>query len=94
MKITEKKQVEDCFDGSLIFELRLSGEITEEMILTLGKTGNLQYFPHFARPFFKLRVAGLYDLKGIEGNRTLRIHLKKPTEFSLENFADLLTEIK
>jgi len=86
MKVIETRHVEDCFDGSLIKELLLAEEITKQFILLLGKDGNVQYFSHFARPFFKIRLAGLYDIKGIEGNKTMRIHLKNPDKFTLDNF--------
>lgn len=86
MEVVEIKHVEDCFDGSLIKELLLSGVITKGFIFALGRGGDVQYFPHLARPFFKIRVAGRYDVKGIEGNKTMRIHLKNPNAYSLDAF--------
>lgn len=88
MKVIGIKHVEDCFDGSLIKELQLSEEITREFIFSLGKGGDIQYFAHFARPFFKIRMPGIYDVKGIEGNRTMRVHVKNPNEFSLDMFVE------
>lgn len=93
MKVIKIKHVEDCFDGSLIKELLLSEEITEEFIYKLGVSGEIQYFPHFARPFFKIRVNCIYDLKGIVGNTTLRIHLKNPKEYSLDKFIEMVNTI-
>lgn len=88
MDILERKHVEDCLDGSVIQEILLSKEISAEFIQALGKEGQLQYFPHFARPFFKLRIDGKLNLKGIEGNTSLRVRLESPVE---ENSA-LLTQ--
>ena len=93
MKVIEIKHVEDCFDGSLIKELLLSEEITKEFIHKLAMDDFLQYFPHFARPFFKIRKNGTYDIKGIEGNNTMRIHLKKPDEYSLNEFIEMVNNI-
>ncbi len=90
MKVNEVKHVEDCFDGSLIKELLLSEGITKELIYKLGSKGDVQYFAHFARPFFKIRVAGLYDMKGIEGNKSMRVHLKEPGNFTLDNLIELI----
>jgi hypothetical protein len=94
MKVVEIRHVEDCFDGSLIKELLLSHAISQDLIFSLGKGGKVQYFPHFARPFFKIRVAGVYDIKGIEGNMSMRIHLKNPGEYSLDDFINFLIEIE
>lgn len=90
MQVTDIKHVEDCFDGSMISELRLSKRITKELIFSLGQDGNIQYFSHFARPFFKIRVSGFYDVKGIEGNKTMRVHLKNPSRHSLKTFIENL----
>ena len=92
MKVVDVKHVEDCFDGSLIKELLLDSEITKELIFALGEGGTVQYFGHFARPFFKIRVEGLYDLKGIEGNRTMRVHLKSLERFAVENMKAKIEE--
>lgn len=86
MRVIDAKHVEDCFDGSLIKELLLSEAITKAFIFALGKEGHVQYFPHFARPFFKIRVHRLYDVKGIEGNNTMRVHFKDPQRYALEAF--------
>ena len=90
MKVIEIKHVEDCFDGSLIKELFFDSDITKNMIFELAKNGNIQYFEKFTKPFFKVRLSGLYDLKGIEGNNSIRIHLKDPMKFSLEQFISLI----
>ena len=90
MPVVDIKNVEDCFDGTSIREVLLSFEITKAQIFALGKEGKLQYFADFARPFFKIRVEGRYDLKGIEGNNTIRVHLKNPGEYSIDHFCALL----
>lgn len=94
MEIIEIKHVEDCFDGSLIKELRISKEITKEFIYAVAGGGDIQYFAHFAKPFFKIRIPNRFDLKGIQGNTTMRIHIKNPDEFSLDDFIEFAREIK
>ena len=86
MKIIETVKVEDCFDGSRISEVLLDCEITKEFILKLGHGSRLQYFEDFARPFFKIRMEGKCDVKGIEGNRKMRVHIKNPDFYSIGNF--------
>lgn len=93
MQVVKIKHVEDCFDGSLIKELLLSEEISRNFIFAVGKDGDIQYFDNFARPFFKIRIHGRYDLKGIQGNRTMRIHIKNTEEYSLDDFIDFINGI-
>lgn len=92
MYIIEIKNIEDCFDGSNIREVLLTFEVTKALIFALGEEGKLQYFGDFARPFFKIRVEDKYDLKGIEGNNTIRVHLKNPGDYSIDDFCDFLED--
>lgn len=94
MNALEVRHVEDCFDGSLIKELLLPYKISKELVYALGRGGNVQYFAHFARPFFKIRVPSLYDVKGIEGNKTMRIHLKHPNQYALDDFLERVARIE
>jgi len=73
MKIAEIKHIEDCFDGSFIHEILFDAEITSEFIQSLAMHGELHYYPSFARPFFRLIVPRQFTLKGVEGNRTVRV---------------------
>lgn len=58
MKVLESKDVEECLDGVFIKEFLLDEEVTEEFIGHIGKLGQLKYFPHFPRPFFKITRKG------------------------------------
>ncbi len=93
MRIIEIKHIDNCFDGTVIKELLFSSVIKKELIFKLGKEEEIQYFAHFERPFFKVSVKGLYDLKGIEGNKTMRIHLKQPQKYTIEMFCELLKSL-
>ena len=93
MEIVEIKHIEDCFDGSSIKEILFSEKINAAFIHALGKKGSLQYFKHFARPFFKIRIEGKVDAKGIEGNSTMRIHLKAPNIFTVDNLVNFLAQL-
>ena len=69
------KPLEDCFAESLTQEIGLDREILEGFIRHLGKAGELQYFPTFARPFFRLFVSGRFTITGIQGNVSMRVVL-------------------
>ena len=75
MEIIDIKHIEDCFDGSFIKEIVLGDVIAEEFILYLCKCGRFQYHRDFARPFFQIEKEGMFIMKGVEGNRTLRVIL-------------------
>ncbi|MGD8782163.1 MAG: hypothetical protein PVH88_24760 [Ignavibacteria bacterium] len=93
MKVINFKHVEDCFDGSVIKEILFDTDINKEFIFKLSEGGEIKYYDNFARPFFKIRFAELYDLKGIEGNRTIRIHIKSPSEYTFEDFLKKLENL-
>ena len=93
MKVIEIRHIEDCFDGSLIKELLFSEKISRNFIYALNKKGDIQYFAHFSRPFFKIRVNNIYDIKGIEGSNSVRIHLKNPANYTIEDFIKFIEKI-
>lgn len=90
MKILEMHHVEDCLDGSMIKEIILSRPLDANHIKNLGKEGKLQYYPHFARPFFKLRIDGKLNLKGIEGNTSIRARIETPVEEHIKLLTQLI----
>ena len=94
MKIVDIKDIEDCFDGTFIKEVLFDECISKEFIFYLGKDGKMQYFPDFAKPYFQINIKDKYTLKGVEGNKTIRIiffidNLEKSNEYFInyiENF--------
>jgi hypothetical protein len=75
MRIVVNKSLEDCFTESLTQELSLDANITEDFIFYLGKAGDLQYFPTFSRPFFRIDVKDRYTLTGIKDTNSIRVTL-------------------
>lgn len=82
MKIEKIIPVEDCLDGTFIYELVFDKPITRDFILFFKDKGEFLYLSHLPRPFFKVELEGKFYLKGIEGNtycRTL-LHQEKVNE--------------
>ena len=75
MNVVAIQDIEDCFDGSYIKELLFDEPLPKEFIESLGTLGRLQYFPDFARPFFKVIVPKIAEFKGVQGNCTMRVLL-------------------
>lgn len=77
MKVIASKEVEECLDGVIIKELLLDKPVREEFIQHMGSLGELDYFPHFPRPFYRIRKRGQFILKGVEGNNTCQVFYVK-----------------
>jgi len=90
MKITGVRHIEDCFDGSYVHEILFDADITSTFIESLGTEGKLQYYRSFARPFFKAVLADRFTIKGVEGNRTIRV---LSYEENLERTLDHLNQL-
>lgn len=89
MNLIHVREIEDCFDASLMREVLFDAPITPGFIRFWQSRGELDYFPAFARPFFRVHVPGRYYLKGIQGNKTLRLILyKNDPPANLQTFLD------
>ena len=73
MRLVTEKVVEDCFDETFIIEYLLDKPINKDFIDYLGQNCNLEYYPKFAKPFFKVECIHKYIIKGIEEQKTLRV---------------------
>lgn len=95
MKIVRIKDIEDCFDGSSIKEILFDEGVTKEFVHYLGRAGRLQYFPSLVRPFFRIDDSKRYSIKGIEGNKTVRIVLyRMEHENGLNELKKLITNFR
>jgi len=75
MNITGCEKVEDCFDGSSVLQYAFDAPWTGEYVKLLSRLGDLDYYPHFPRPFFRLRAYSGGQVKGVEGDTTCRVIL-------------------
>lgn len=92
MKIIDVRHIEDCFDGSFMYEILFDTDVAPAFIQSLGIEGQLQYFPSFTRPFFKAVFENRFTVKGVEGNRSVRIlSYAKDLEPTLECLRRLIT---
>ena len=75
MTITGYHKVEDCFDGSSVLEYVFDTPWSREDVLRLRQIGEVDYYPHFPRPFFRLRGHDGGQVKGVQGETTCRVIL-------------------
>ncbi|MBF0362829.1 MAG: hypothetical protein HQK49_17555 [Oligoflexia bacterium] len=75
---------EDCLDSTIIKEFAFDQSINREYINYLGKLGSMQYFPEFPKPFFSIIVDREFKIKGIEGEKTIRIIFDNKNDLEVE----------
>jgi hypothetical protein len=96
MKVIETTVVEECLDGVVIREVLFDGKIGVDFISGLEKLGKLEYFPHFPKPFFRVRKSGKYIIKGVEGSETCQIfyvcYSEETQQWIYRNFETILTD--
>ncbi len=73
MIITKIKKIEDCFDGSRIYSYEFSKRVDESLMKALAADEKLQYFPKFARPFYKIFTRDGLQIKGILGENNMEV---------------------
>jgi len=80
MNILHTAQVEFCLDGSMTMEYLLDTAVSRSFIEYLGSIGRTEYFPHFARPFFRINRSGSFLVKGVEGDTTIQVAYLRPPQ--------------
>lgn len=73
MTIIQRQKVEDCFDGSGVWEYRFETAWTRADIDLLGPLGRLEYFGDFPRPLFRVHGPAGLQIKGVEGENSCRV---------------------
>lgn len=71
MRVVEIRKKEDCSDGGMIYEYHFDDGFPQHVMRRLAEGGTLQFFPEFARPFFKLVTADGVHIKGIIGQSSI-----------------------
>jgi len=73
MRIIGSTEIKKFKQGFILKEYLLDEEITIVFIEYLSKLGFSQYFPDFAKPFFRITKNGKFMIKGIQGNGSLQV---------------------
>lgn len=76
MEVTKTKQIEGCMEGTNVVDILLDIEITANFIIYLGKMGKSRIVAgELPKPYFQIIKKGQFTIKGIEGNKSLRVLL-------------------
>ncbi len=73
MTIVSARKVEDCFDGSRVVRYTFDETFTPQRIRALEALGELDHFPDFPRPLFRVRLPGGAEIKGIGGTAECQV---------------------
>jgi hypothetical protein len=83
------RHLEDCLDGSVLFEAELDRPFTGADITALRSFGDIEYYSDFPRPFFRFSLPGRFELKGVEGETRIKVLFARGSEE--KDRADFLT---
>lgn len=91
MEIIRITNLEYCLNGPYIKELTFDTCIQDDFIYYLGELGELEYYSHFVKPFYKVECPLEFILKGIKGKNDAKIILcRKNIDYHLEKFKVLV----
>lgn len=85
MNIVKINKVEDCFDGSAVFDYCLSEAWNETAIRKLTALGELEYFADFPRPLFRLHNKSGLFVNGLAGECQCRVILPHANREQLQS---------
>lgn len=67
------RDLEDCFDGSLVREYEVDEPLSEDAMRGLASGCHLQYFADLPRPYFRIRKPSAWVIQGVLGEPLLRV---------------------
>jgi hypothetical protein len=79
MNVTATRIIETCLDGTMNVEKMLDRAMDRKFIHHLAVLGNFEYFPQFARPFFRITRPGIFVIKGVEGEISFEVFIIRVT---------------
>lgn len=91
MKVLEQRaSLELCTEsGWYAWDLITEQPVTREVIEALGKLGTLTYLGMLNKPFYRIEEK-YHMIKGLEGERTLRVAMLEGKEEILDKVTDML----
>ncbi|MEW6263984.1 MAG: hypothetical protein AB1641_12990 [Thermodesulfobacteriota bacterium] len=86
MKVINIKTLDDCLDRVVTKEFVFDQPTYRAWIMALGELGQVEYYSHFPRPFYRVTQQGVLSIKGVEGRdrcQVLYFHYTSETESTL-----------
>ena len=92
MKIIGEKILEQCLDGTSVYEFLLEAPVSRDLIFFLKQFGEIEYYSTFARPFFRMVHPLKFTLKGVEGMNAVQLVTSQDPDASVNNLRSILAE--
>jgi hypothetical protein len=73
VKILDRCKLEDCFDGSAVYQYEFADPWDVPRIQALARLGKLDYYADFPRPLFRVASASGLFIKGLAGTNHCRV---------------------
>ena len=86
--------MDDCLDRVATKEFTFSNPVTRGWIHMLEALGELEYYGHFPRPFYRLTAKTEFIIKGIEGNDKCQVVFLDYTEEAESSLIDKLNRLE
>ncbi len=72
-RVISSELLETCLDSSTVKRVTIDEALDEDIMHAVAADGELRYYPHFPRPYFRVDRARRYVVQGILGERSLRV---------------------
>jgi hypothetical protein len=82
--ITGVEKVEDCLDGTSVYTYVLLEAWSAQTIARLEELGDLDYFPDFPRPYFRVHGNNGLVMEGVEGETSCRVTLPESGRYQVQ----------
>jgi len=86
MKLLRKERVEGCLPSAPEYRYQFSEPWRRQVIGRLRDLGELDYYADFPRPYFRVRLPGGEQIKGVEGESCCRVLFTRDDPAQREEF--------
>ena len=94
MRVTGIKSMEDCLDRVVTKEIAFSRPMDREWVMALDQLGQLEYYGHFPKPFFRVTRPKAYVIKGVEGHDRCQVVFLEHTAALESDLLERLDRLK
>jgi len=91
-RIVSIRELDDCVDSAVVKEFTIAPVVDERLMRAMVDGGELQYFPNFPRPYFRIDKQRAYVIQGVVGNDHFRVTFSPSGDADVERRLCALVE--
>lgn len=92
VRIVGSQVLENCLDRSVVKDIQLSEPVGEAVMRRMARHGELQYFPNFPCPYFRIDRSRTYVVQGVFGSTSVRVTFSPLADADAEEELRILIE--